>query len=63
MAITRRAGGVSGKECIVCREWKPFAEYTMIRKPGGNMKVAPTTCTQCMALAKIQANKLRNKTK
>jgi hypothetical protein len=57
MAITRRHGGISGKECATCKEWKPFADYTMERKPGGNMKVAPASCTKCTYLAKAAAKK------
>lgn len=57
VGVSRRGGGVSGKECLACRQWKPLAEYTMERKRGGNIKVPQTYCTQCMNAAKAEEKK------
>ena len=32
MPIIRKGGGVSGKICDVCREWKMLAEFSLDEK-------------------------------
>ena len=62
MAVTRRNGGISGKECPACKEWKPFADFNMEKKRGGNIRIPSIYCTLCTKLAKAEEKK-NNKTK
>lgn len=63
MAITRRNGGMSGKVCVVCQEWKILGEFPDEDKRGKGRRFQSALCSKCAALEKFKEKKKSNEAK
>ena len=58
MPIIRKGGGISGKICDVCEEWKMLGDFPLDEKSKKFKGYRKPTCQKCLALAKVKQKKV-----
>jgi hypothetical protein len=53
MPVIRR-GGISGKVCDICKEWKILAEFDLDLRPGRFKGYRQSICRKCASLSKAK---------
>ena len=52
MPIIRKGGGLSGKVCDTCKQWKMLADFPLDTKPGRFKGYRQPSCRACTVLTK-----------